>query len=79
MSSVGILYAKVVDDEYKHDWPPLVTPQAWCGSTLVGKILFLIPSGTPSPHCYPNNTTSLRLCLIFEDTFILLSPYETTH
>ncbi len=35
MSSVGILYAKVVDDEYKNDWPPLVTPQAWCGGTLV--------------------------------------------
>lgn len=46
--------------------------------SICWKILFFIPSGIPSPHCYPNNTTFLRLCLNFEDTFILLSPHKTT-
>jgi len=35
MLVVSILYAKVINNEYKHDWPSFVTPQAWCGVTLV--------------------------------------------
>jgi hypothetical protein len=40
MSSVSILYAEVINNEYKHDRPPLVTPEAWCGGTLVVPLCF---------------------------------------
>ena len=32
---VDVFYAKVVNDEAKEDWAPLVAPEAWGGRTLV--------------------------------------------
>jgi hypothetical protein len=39
MLVIDILNAKIVNDEYKHDGVPLMSPQAGCGNTLVVPML----------------------------------------
>jgi hypothetical protein len=39
----NIFDAEIVNDENKHDWPPLVFPEAWRGGCL--KVTFLIQVG----------------------------------
>ncbi len=39
MPAFGVLNAEVVNNENKDDRAPLVTPEAWCDSTLVVTVL----------------------------------------